>query len=80
MRAQCVVGRRTNLNETYPSFVAQGTLDEHVAVMIDPSFRRQNVVNAHGALVPSDGLIEFRKDERIQRIRKDFYIATQCRV
>ena len=72
MRAERVVGHRTNLNETDSSFVAQGTLDENVAVMIDPSFGRQNVVYAHRALVPRDGLVEFRKDECIQRIGKDF--------
>ena len=65
--------RVANLNETDSSFVSQRTFHEHVPVVIDPSVGGQNIVNAHFALVPRDGLVVFRKHQDIHRIRKDLY-------
>lgn len=66
----------TYLNETNPSFVAQGAFDQHITVMIDPSFRRKNVMDAHRTFIPGDHFVIFRQDQCIHRIGKDFYEGT----
>ena len=67
------------LNETDAGLRTRGTLHEHVAVMIDPTFGRENVVNAHRTFVPGDRLVVFGKDQRIQGIGKDFYEPNERR-
>lgn len=62
-----------NLDEADASFRSQRTLDENVTVVVDPSFGRENVVNTHLTFVPNDRFVEFRKDQHVQRLRKDFY-------